>query len=67
MDPTDYRDGKFPPGRFEVYQVPIEDLESEIRMDFHSVENCTEDFRHIEDLSDVSALVLSSLGPHRRI
>lgn len=53
VDPSDYRDGKFPPGRFEVYQVPIEQLQEMVGLDFHSVENCNENFRHIQSLDDV--------------
>lgn len=39
IDTQDYRDGNFEPGRFEVYQVPLEQLEKMTELNFGEIQD----------------------------
>lgn len=53
IDRADHRDGKFDPGRFEVYQVPIRELEEMTGIDFGPVADTTRRGRKLKTAEDV--------------
>lgn len=53
IDAEDYRDGRFPPGRFRVYQVPLAELEAMTRLDFGDLDDTAVGGRPIDTLDQI--------------
>lgn len=53
IDKADHRDGKFEPGRFEVYQVPLSELQQMTGIDFGPVADTTRSGRKLKRAEDV--------------
>lgn len=53
VDPGDFKDGKFDPGRFQVYQVPLQKLEEMADIDFGEIADTTTLQKAVNKMSDV--------------
>lgn len=59
IDAKDYRDGEFEPGRFDVYQVPIKQLETMTQMKFSNLATIAESTDHGKRLEDATQVILN--------
>ena len=65
IDTEDYRDGKFDPGRFDVYQIPMEQLKKMTQLDFGNIADVAPGGKKLETASDMD-LGPATLNPQDR-
>lgn len=53
IDSADHRDGRFDPGRFEMYQVPISELQQMTGIDFGPIADAEKHSRKLKTAQDV--------------